>query len=206
MTEKEQTAHGTTVVEFKPKRAKQAKRSGRRLGGNGGFVTAGNLALALDAQEAPKQRPIAFPTPSRWFGEKHNSIGFRLWDIVYLFALARQVLKAHEAIGWGARYFSGMLSEEHGRSVLGALAPGQEEEPALDELPEEIREAFRRAICQGAGRLLGRPHLQVEQISEEDARNLQQMLEDMYDEQRWMMPAVPFTLHRLLRRAGLISI
>jgi hypothetical protein len=203
LTNKENTERGATVIQFSPK---QTKRSRRRPGGTAGLVTAGNLALAPEAQAAPAQKPIPFATPSRWYGEKHNSIGFRLWDIVYLFALARQVLKAHEAIGWGARYFSGMLSEEHGRSVLGALAPGQEDDPTVDEIPEQIREAFRRAICQGAGRLLGRTHLQAEKISEEDANQLQLMLEEMYDERRWMMPAVPFTLHRLLRRAGLISI
>lgn len=182
----------STVVPF-PARRKRAPR----YAGGPAAATSGNLALA--ASPAPTQKPVPFPTPGRWFSESHGSIGFRLFDIVYLFALARQALSAADAIEWGARYFSGHLSEQHGRTVLELLAPGRGDEPEAAELTSAIRQAFREAICQGAGRLLGRRELTPEDISTEDAKQLQLKLEELYARNGWLMPAVPFTLHRLLR-------
>jgi hypothetical protein len=122
---------------------------------------------------------------------------------VYLFTLARQALEAEDAIEWGARYFSGALSEEHGRGVLGVLAPGQEDDVEAGKLNAEIRDAFRRAICQGLGRLLGKNHLRIEQVSAEDAHRLQLEIEAIYQENCWLLPAVPLTLHRMLRKADM---
>jgi hypothetical protein len=206
LPDKNSPRHESGVIPFAPKKKKeQSRRPGRPGGGNGVVLaTSGSLALAPQVADAPpKQKPIAFPTPSRWFSEKNNRIGFRLWDIVYLFTLARQALEAEDAIEWGARYFSGALSEEHGRAVLGVLAPGQEDEAETGKLHLEIIDAFRRSICQGLGRLLGKPHLRIEQVSAEEAHQLQLAMEAMYQENGWLLPAVPFTLHRMLRKSDL---
>ncbi len=174
------------------------RRRPRRAGPAVVAASSGNLALQL--QPAPKVKPTPFPTPNRWFSEKNNFIGFRLFDIVFVFARARLALPAEYALEWGARFFAGAHSETHGRNVLSALTPGQEEVPEAGELPEAIRQAFRDAICQGAARLLNRPRLQVEEISEEDARQLIEILEDLYDRQRWLLPTIPLSLHMLLRK------
>lgn len=161
-------------------------------------ASSGNLALQL--QPAAKVKPTPFPTPSRWFSEKNNVIGFRLFDIIYVFARARLALPADYALEWGARFFAGAQSETHARNVLAVLCPGQEDLVETEELPEGVRQAFRDAICQGAGRLLGRSNLQVEEITEEDARQLIEILEDMYERQRWLLPTIPLSLHMLLRK------
>lgn len=178
---------------------KQAKRKAPRRSGPGMTAVSGNLALALDPAQAPQQKPLAFPTPSRWFSESHGAIGFRLFDIVYLFSLARQALTAEDALEWGARYFAGAMSEEHGHRVLEVLAPGQEELPGWGEIDPTIRQAFREAILQGAGRVLEQPRLELRDVTEERAKELQQRLEALYERNGWLLPTLPLTLHRLLR-------
>lgn len=182
------------VIPLAPRLKKRAPRRGGPLG----TATAGSLALAT-ATPAPVQAPVRFPTPSRWFSEKNGSIGFRLYDVLYIFAMARQAMPAEDAIEWGARYFAGALSEGHARAVLDVLVPGLGEEPEVKALAEEIRQGFRDAICQGASRLLGRPHLKVEEITVEDALLLSRALERIYESSGWLLPAIPYTLHRVLR-------
>lgn len=180
---------------------KARKKAPRRVRGPQVYASAGNLALAPAA--APKARPVAFPTPARWFSEQNGAIGFRLYDVVYVFARARRGLPAEAALEWGARYFAGALSEQHGRNVLAVLSPGQEEEAEAGELTEAILQGFRSAITQGAGRLLERPHLQPEDVTVPDAERLIEILEDLYDRKGWLLPVLPFALHMILRKMDL---
>lgn len=182
------------VIQLAPRQKRRAPRRGGPLG----TATAGSLALAT-ATPAPVQAPVRFPTPSRWFSEKNGSIGFRLYDILYIFAMARQAMAAEDAIEWGARYFAGGLSEDHARTVLDLLAPGHGDEPEAKALAEAIRQSFRDAICQGAGRLLGRSQVKVDGITVADAEQLSRTLERLYESSGWLLPAIPYTLHRMLR-------
>jgi hypothetical protein len=199
------------VNELRPKEAQKVvefpvKRSQRKAPRRSGFApvaSSGNLALELSPQAAVK--PVRFPTPSRWFNEKHGSIGFRLFDLVYMYSLACQALEPMEALEWGARYWNGMLTEQHGRNVLGVLAPGAEEEPTVPELPEAIRQAFREAIAQGAGKLLGVRHFDPLGLTAERAKELQRVCEALYEQEGWLLPALPYILHRLLRYAGVFD-
>lgn len=186
----------STVVAFPAARAR--KRAPRYAGGIAG-ATAGGLALSPAASPAAERKPLRFPAPSRWFSDSHGAIGFRLFDIVYLFCLARQALTPTEAVEWGCRYFSGAWSEEHGRTVLNILAPGAGADAEAGAIPDHIRQGFRDTICQGASRLLGRPKLEAEAITREDAIELQKLLEALYDRNGWLLPAMPLTLHRMLR-------
>lgn len=188
------------VVEFPVKRQ---QRKAPRRSGFAPVASSGAAALELAPQAAVK--PMRFPTPSRWFNEKHGSIGFRLFDLVYMYSLACQALEPMEALEWGARYWSGMLTEQHGRTVLGVLAPGTEEEPTVPELPESLRQAFREAIAQGAGRLLGERHFDPLRITVERAKELQVLCEALYEQESWLLPALPYILHRLLRYAGVFD-
>jgi hypothetical protein len=191
---------GAQIVPFPIKR--QQRRAPRRSGVVP-VASAGNLAMELAPQEAPK--PIRFPTPSRWYSEKHGSIGFRLFDLVYMYALACQALEPMEALEWGARYWNGMLTEQHGRTVLDVLAPGAGEEPTVPELPEAIRQGFRDAIAQGAGRLLGEREFDPLKMTRERAKELQGLLEALYEREGWLLPTIPYILHRLLRYAGVFD-
>jgi hypothetical protein len=186
----------STVIAFPTARAR--KRAPRFAGGAAG-ATAGGLALKPGVAPLAERNPLRFPAPSRWFSESHGAIGFRLFDIVYMFSLARQALTATEAVEWGCRYFSGAWSEEHGRTVLDILAPGSGDDTDVRAIPDHIRQGFRDAICQGASRLLGRPKLQAEDITWDDAVELQKTLETVYDRNGWLLPSMPLTLHRMLR-------
>ncbi len=199
-----QRGGGAAVISLSARRRQRKRAPGRRglpgrAGGSGGTAaSAGSLALQL--------KPMWAPTPSRWFRDKNDAIGFRLYDAVYIFALARQAMSAEDAIEWGARYFQGAFSEEHGRRVMEALSPGAEAELEAHQLPRAIREAFRDAILQGASELLQERFTDPDEICIEDAARLQAVLEKLYDRNGWLLPAVPYTLHRMLRKAGLLRL
>lgn len=164
---------------------------------------AGNLAL--QPQAAPAPVPVARPTPARWFSEAHRLIGFRLWDIVYLFAVARQCLTTEEALGWACRYWQGGFSAEHDRAVIDLLTPGAlDGEVALDAGARRraLDAAFAAAVKQGASRLLGRKDWDWDDLPAEDARRLAQALVRLYGQQGWHLPPLPFGLQHLLYRLG----
>jgi hypothetical protein len=186
----------TAVIAFP---VQKRKKKAPLFAGAAASATAGNLALSLGLTPAPNQKPLRFPAPSRWFSESHGAIGFRLFDIVYLFALARQALEPGEALEWACRYFNGAWSDEHGRTVVEILSPGMGDEVEAGEIPDHIRQGFRDAVCQGAGRLLRRTRLRAEDITWEEAVALQQKLEELYARNGWLLPAMPLTLHRMLR-------
>lgn len=209
MTKKEKSADarrgaGVIVLEPGSKRPRRKKPAPPRTVAPGmapgvAPVAAGNLALAASV------RPVPAATPRRWFSEKNGYIGFRLWDIVYIFSLAAQGLDPEDAIEWGARYFSGALSEEHGRAVLEALAPGEAEQVEATKLHVEIIEAFRRTIRQGLRELLGKPAMEPEHVDKATAYRIQHLLEALYEENGWLLPTIPLTLHRMLRRSHLLD-
>lgn len=161
-------------------------------------ITRGNLALQPVAA-----LPLPLPTPSRWYSEAHSRLGFRLWDLVYIFAVARQCLTTEEALGWGMRYWTGAYSADHARAVVDLLLPGREGEPegALA-LRRALDEGFGAAIRQGAARLLGLKNWQFAELPVAAARRLQELLEQLYAQQGWRLPALPLGLHYLIRKSG----
>lgn len=177
------------------------RRAPRRSGPARVRPIRGNLALQPEA--APEVRPTPFPTPSRWFSEANSRLGFRLWDVVYVFAIARQGLSTEEALGWGERYWAGGYSEDHNRAVLDLLIPGREDEPAgALAMRRALDAGFAAAIRQGAARLLGMKNWQFDELPVAAARRLQDLLEALYERQGWRLPALPLGLHMLLRKSG----
>ncbi|MFZ5827603.1 MAG: hypothetical protein ACOY94_25145 [Bacillota bacterium] len=143
-----------------------------------------------------KPRPI----PGRWFSEAHGFLGFRLWDVVYIFAIARQCgLETEDALGWGMRYWAGGLTEEQDLTVIDLLTPGAEVSDALGARRRALDAGFIAAIRQGAAQLLGEEY--EGEIPVEEAARLQWLLEGLYSREGWRLPAMPYALQLLLRKA-----
>lgn len=177
------------------RRRRRAPRAGEqpRLGG---VQPQSQGSLALQSAVKPKPRP----TPGRWYGEAHHFLGFRLWDVVYLFAIARQAgLCTEDALGWGMRYWAGGLAPEQDLTIIALLTPDAE----APETPVGRRQAldagFIAAIRQGATQLLGESY--EEEIPVAEAARLQFLLEGLYAREGWRLPAVPFALQLMLRKA-----
>lgn len=159
----------------------------------GGGATQGSLALQMAVK--PKRQP----TPSRWFSDTHDFLGFRLWDVVYIFAIARQCdLNTEDALGWGMRYWAGGLSEEQDLTIIDLLSPGAEVGNGLGARRHALDEGFIAAILQGAAQLLGEEY--GEELPVEEAARLQWLLEGLYAREGWRLPALPFALQLRLRR------
>jgi len=159
----------------------------------GGGALQGNLAL----QAALKPKPR--PTAGRWYGEANELLGFRLWDVAYVFAIARQCgLDTEDALGWGMRYWAGGLSEEHDLAVIDLLTPGAEVTEGPGGRRRGLDEGFVAAIRQGAAQLLGTDW--EDELPVEEAARLQWLLEGLYAREGWRLPAIPFALQHLLRK------
>lgn len=184
----------TNVLDINARRRprKQAPVNGPVVSSGGG-ATQGSLAL----QAAVKPKPR--PTPSRWYSEAHTILGFRLWDVVYIFAIARQCdLNTEDALGWGMRYWAGGLSEEQDRAIIDLLTPGAEVGDGLGARRRALDEGFVAAIRQGAAQLLGEEY--ADEIPVEEAARLQWLLEGLYAREGWRLPAIPYALQLRLRK------
>lgn len=177
----------------RPRRA--PVRKGPVVGGaGGGGATQGNLAL----KNALKAKPR--PTPRRWFSEAHTYLGFRLWDVVYIFSIARQCgLDTEDALGWGMRYWAGGLSVDQDLAVIDLLTPDAEVDDKATARRMALDAGFVAAIRQGAAQLLGREY--EDEIPVEEAARLQWLLEGLYAREGWRLPAMPYALQLLLRKA-----
>lgn len=184
----------TNVLDINARRRprKPAPAKGPVVRGGGG-ATQGNLAL----QTAVKPKPR--PTPSRWFSESHSFLGFRLWDVVYIFSIARQCdLNTEDALGWGMRYWAGGLSEEQDLEIIDLLTPGAEVGTGLGARRHALDEGFMAAIRQGAEQLLGEEF--GDELPVEEAARLQWLLEGLYAREGWRLPPMPFALQLRLRK------
>jgi hypothetical protein len=177
----------------KPRKAPAASKGPFVSGAGGGSAAQGNLAL----QTAVKPKPR--PTPSRWFSEAHSFLGFRLWDVVYIFAIARQCdLNTEDALGWGMRYWAGGLNAEQDLAIIDLLTPGAEVSDSAGARRRALDEGFVAAIRQGAAQLLGEEY--DDEIPVAEAARLQWILEGLYAREGWRLPAMPYALQLRLRK------
>lgn len=97
------------------------------------------------------------------------------------------------------RYWAGGLSPEQDLVVIDLLTPGAEVGDAPGAHRRALDAGFIAAIRQGANQLLGEEY--EDEISVEEAARLQWLLEGLYAREGWRLPAMPYALQLLLRKA-----
>lgn len=183
------------VLDLTERRRRRGPKAGAAPGRGGGQpLSQGSLALQSEVKPKPR------PTPGRWYGEAHHFLGFRLWDVVYIFAIARQAgLSTEEGLGWGMRYWAGGLSPEQDLTIIALLTPDADAPESPVGRRQALDAGFIAAILQGAEQLLGERY--EDEIPVEEAARLQWLLEGLYAREGWRLPALPFALQLLLRKA-----